>query len=265
MAGEKKPSVIQQQPNLTRTPQVYFKPREFNNALFAHGYWIVSERAVRCPCSSGGMGPHPTCENCGGVGFFYIEPRECRALITSLNRDTEYREWSPELIGAVNVTVEDSQREVIEFYNRITLKEEFTTFSETLKLNVSGDEGWCFCTYAPIQFYGVYVFVADNQPLVKISEAAYSVSTDNKYCVKFDMTQFPAEFVNYSISVSYKHRIEYKIIDVPHEVRSSLKQSTKGSFEQIKMPLQGVARRSHLIIQDRPNYDGGGVIENDTY
>lgn len=263
--SDKNPTVVQRQPNLIGAPQVYFKEREFNVALFTHGYTIISERAIRCPCSSNGIGPHPTCENCGGVGFFYIEPRECKALITSLNRDTEYKEWSPELIGSVYVTVEDSQRDVIEFYNRITLKDEFTTFSETLKLNISGDIGWCFCTYAPIDFYGVYVFIADNEPLVKIDRSAYNISDKNKYCVQFDLSKFPEDFSNNSISVSYKHRIEYKIIDIPHEVRSSLKQNTKGSFESIKLPLQGVARRSHLIIQDRPNYDGGGVIDNDTY
>ena len=66
------------------------------------------------------------------------------------------------------------------------------------------------------------------------------------------------------VSFLYKHRVEYHIIDAPHEIRASMQANKQsGALEVIKMPLQAVGRRSHLIDMQRPNFDGSGLIFND--
>ena len=31
-------------------PQVSFRPNDFNSVIWAHGYDIICEKAIRCPC-----------------------------------------------------------------------------------------------------------------------------------------------------------------------------------------------------------------------
>ena len=44
---------------------------------------------------------------------------------------------------------------------------------------------------------------------------------------------------------------------------SEQRNKVSGQLELIKLPLQVVGRRSHLVDMQRPNYDGSGVIYND--
>ena len=53
-------------------------------------------------------------------------------------------------------------------------------------------------------------------------------------------------------------------MDLPHEIRASLgKDKLSGQFEILKMPIQAIGRRTHLIDMQRPNFDGSGIIFND--
>lgn len=255
-----KPIITQTPPNAVGAPQVFFRENDFNVAIYQHGYKIISERAVQCPCADDGISPRVDCQNCGGTGWVYIEPRECNALITGINVNTEYKEWSPELLGTIAVSVEDSQREVISYYNRITLTEDRSIFSEALPVREYAGGYYVFTTYAPIDIYECYIYQGPTLPLLKLEKGSYSISKTNPYVVNFDFTKTLP--LNLMVTVDYKHRLEYHIIDIPHEVRSSRKMSRGGKLEQIKMPIQGIARRSHLITGIKPNVDGTGVIVN---
>ena len=98
-------------------------------------------------------------------------------------------------------------------------------------------------------------------PLYKLDPTVYEVSPNNKYCVQFAAGNVPE---GAGVSFLYKHRVEYHIIDAPHEIRASMQANKQsGALEVIKMPLQAVGRRSHLIDMQRPNFDGSGLIFND--
>lgn len=252
-------TIIQQTPSFVGEPQVYFTKGSHDKAIFAHGYWIVAERAVRCPCSSIGNGASSTCQNCGGIGYFYINPIECQALITGINTNTEHKVWSPELIGTASITVENSQREAIEYYNRITLKDEYAVWSETLDVRTVGVDRFVFCTYAPTQLLSAWVYQGDNLPLVKLTDIQCFVSPTNKYILKLSPD---VVIYNGSLSVSYQHKLEYHIIDIPHAVRSSRIQEKTGALGSNLLPKQGIGRLAHLIVGSKPNYDGSGVIDN---
>ena len=62
------------QQNLYGQPQVAFRPQDFNAAIWSHGYDVICEQAVRCPCQGDSGAPKPDCQNCHGFGYFFINP-----------------------------------------------------------------------------------------------------------------------------------------------------------------------------------------------
>ena len=126
-----------------------------------------------------------------------------------------------------------------------------------------GDEVAVFLSYAPIEggIEAVYIFKDSTSPLVKLDPSTYEVVPENPYCLRFAPGNVEPDM---GVSVLYKHRVEYHIIDMPHEIRASLgKDKKSGQLQILKMPIQGVGRRTHLIDMQRPNYDGSGIIYND--
>lgn len=249
------------QQSLYGQPQVQFRPNDFNAAIWSHGYDIICERAVRCPCQGNGGAPLPDCQNCHGFGYFFINPTRTKALITGLNKSTNHVQWSPELIGTAAITVRDEDKELISYFNRVTLEDEYAVFTEMIisREMRTGDFA-CFMTYAPIEVESVYAYQSSDSPLVKLSQEEYYISEDNPYCLVVNSDKVGFES---GVSVTYKHRVEYHIIDLPHEIRASLgKNKLSGQFEILKMPIQGIGRRSHLVL-NKPDFGGGGVIYND--
>lgn len=266
------------QQSLYGQPSVQFRPNDFNAAIWSHGYDIICEKAVRCPCQGNGGAPLPDCQNCHGFGYFFINPTRTKALITGLNKSTNYVQWSPELIGTAAITVRDEDKELISYFNRVTLEDEYAVFTEmALARGIEGSTigraiiestlvvggrkiYFCFLTYAPTEIESIYLYKSSGEPLIKLSEGDYMIPEDSPYCVVF-VTDEVAEDVG--VSVTYRHRVEYHIIDLPHEIRASLgKNKLSGQFEILKMPIQGIGRRSHLVL-NKPDFWGEGVIYND--
>lgn len=266
------------QQSLYGQPQVQFRPNDFNAAIWSHGYDIICEKAVRCPCEGNGGAPLPDCQNCHGFGYFFINPTRTKALVTGLNKSTNYVQWSPELLGTAAITVRDEDKNLISYFNRVTLEDEYAMFTEMViaretqgsmigeaiidKTFVVGGKNiyFCFLTYAPTEIDSIYLFSASNEPLIKLERGSYIVQENNPYCLIFATNKVVD---GAGVSVTYKHRVEYHIIDLPHEVRASLgKNKLSGQFEILKMPIQGIGRRSHLVL-GKPDFGGGGVIYND--
>lgn len=246
-------------------PVIQFRPNDFNAAIWSHGYDVICEQAVRCPCEGSSGAPLPDCQNCHGFGYFFINPMRTKALITGLNRNTNYVQWSPELIGTASITVRDEDRRLISYFNRITVEDEsafYTEMSVVRDLVMDGQHRLiCFLTYAPIDIGGVYLYRGSDRQLVKLGLEDYSIAENNPYCLVInDALGVQA---GDGISVSYEHRVEYHVIDLPHEIRSSLgRDKASGQFEILRLPIQGICRRSHLVL-GKPDYDGSGIIYND--
>lgn len=250
--------------NLYGAPQVRFRPNDFSAAIWTHSYDAIIETAVRCPCQGTSGAPHPDCQNCHGFGYFFINQFRTKALITGLNRSTENLQWSPELIGTAAITLRAEDRDLMAYFNRVTLEHEYAIFTEMIltRKMTNGDVA-AFLTYAPIEVQSVWVYDGPDSPLKQLDKSEYGVSQDNPYCIQF---QAGVIAENTSFSILYKHRVEYHIIDLPHEVRASAGKNKKsGAIERLEMPVQGIGRRTHLIDMRRPNYDGSGVIHNDDF
>lgn len=246
-------------PSLTKVASPEFFKNEFDAAVYLKGYEVILEKALRCPCNAPDA-PLLDCQNCFGTGYFYINPLKTHALCTGINQNNQYKNWSEELLGTIAITVDDKDKSNLNYFDRVTIKKEYSYFSENLIIRHNVANQFVFTTYKPIIILSVHIFISSNEKLLKLEETDYHISSDNPYCIVFD-TELPDDK---AVSIYYKHEPEYHVLDLPHEIRASWKKDKKtGLLERIQLPVQAIARRSHLIAIEKPNFDGSGVIYND--
>lgn len=250
-------SILQQTPPPLTNFSPEFKLDEFNSALWRKGYDVKLEHAIRCPCH--GDHPLPDCQNCFGTGYFYTDPIMTKGLITNINQINQYKVWSEALLGTIAISVMDVNKGSISYFDRITFTSEYSYYSEVAEIKRSkNDVYFCFTTYKMVDLLATYMFIGSDTKLLKNTQV--HVSSLNPYCLVIE----GGPETNGYLSIYYKHCPEYHVIDLTHEIRSSWKNNKEtGEAEKIQLPLQAVARRSHLIAVDKPNFDGSGVIIND--
>lgn len=251
--------LVKPAPNLTGIASPEFFENEFDAAIYLKGYRVILERALRCPCHAPDA-PLVDCQNCFGTGYFYVNAIDTKALITGINQNNQYKNWSEELLGTVSITVRESDKDNLGFFDKVTIKDQFSTFSENLKIRKTEENLFVFTTYKPIEILAVYSFISSDKPLLKLDKTQYSISDKNGYCILFDSELEIGD----TVSVYYRHEWEGHVIDLPHEIRASWKKDrATGKLVQTALPIQAMVRRSHLIAIDKPNFDGNGIVYND--
>ena len=89
----------------------------------------------------------------GGMDIF-VDPVKTRALITGVNVDTKYKEWTIDRAGTISVTIQDEGPK-LSFYDRITFTEKFGFYSENYLVN---EKSFVWLTFEPIEILGVYFY-----------------------------------------------------------------------------------------------------------
>jgi hypothetical protein len=251
-------------PSSAGNPAVYFNKDKFESVIERHGYEVVIEHAIACPCRSGD-GQHRTdCYNCRGTGWVFINPRNTKALITSINRSTKYKNWSVEMIGTASVTTYFSER--FSYMDRITMVNNETInntsiLSENLKIReIEGEDPFIFLTYKPINIESTFIFINFNTKLVRLIEGTDFVKNeDNPYIISFSY-DFPIGF-NGTISITYEHELQYHVLDMPHDVRNSYKVNNEGKDEQLTLPVMAIARKAFNVFE-KTDYGDTGMVDN---
>lgn len=246
-------------PTLTGIPNPEYNKDLFDASLWQKGYECKVSKAIECPCRGGNENMAlPSCQNCGGRGWVFINETLTNALITGVNRDTKYKQWSQELVGNVSITLRDIEQ--AGFMDRITLLDEVAVFSEIRKIIQFNENNFIFLSYEIGNVEDIFIFIGDDQELVRLDESQWSLNPNNKYSLTFENSVL-TESTNGVVSVRYKHKVQYHILDIPHVIRSSNITNKLGQLEKIKLPNNYVARLAHYVL--RPNSDGTGILNND--
>ena len=233
-------------PSMINQPKVsIFNKGDFDTALWGNGYDVVLERAISCPCKGLNADARPTCNNCNGLGWVFINPVKTRAFIQSINKNTKYKDWSPEAIGTITVTFMVENR--FGFMDKISLTNNTSIMSETLHLRNFESKRFVFCSYKPKKIDNIYLFNGDDEPLLKLLENDYAISLDNEYVVTINPDKIPVGF-NGAISIDYHHSVTYNIIDMPHDMRASKEYDGNGKRHTVEMPIQAIARKSQYEL-----------------
>lgn len=246
--------------NTIGVPRTSFVKNNFDSLLWNMGYDIIYYHAVECPCKREGSVNLVDCQNCLGLGWVFINPLQTKAIITSINKNTEYKYWSPEFKGTVAATLRDIER--LAYMDKLVLKDKTSILSEIRPVRESGAQKFIFTSYPVDSISSIFLFSSSTTALIKLTTAQYSISTSNPYVVKLDAgIIYPAGF-NDVVSIDYEHKIQYNVIDIPHDVRDSTKINTNGKNEIVKLPIQAICQKSHYITGESPKYDGTGIKDN---
>jgi hypothetical protein len=247
--------------NLIGQPEVEFRRDDFNALITTKGYNCIIEKAVRCPCEGEGESALPSCQNCFGTGWIFINPIKTDAIASGINLSNQYKDWSLELSGTISLTVRDDDKESLSFYDKVSFADKYSRYSEVLSVRDTGTEVFVFTTYKIKEVYEIFVFDGSEQKLRRLTQEEYSISEDNPYVINLLITNYPTDY-NKVVSIRYKHEIQYHVIDLPHELRGSTVVNKEGQRKDIILPMNAVARRVHLIVGAKPNYDGTGWKDN---
>ena len=251
-------------PNSFGIPKTEFKKEYFDSAIWEKGYDVTIEKAFKCPCMTIDNSALPTCQNCLGTGYNFINPIKTKAFLHSINFSDHIKSWSEELLGTVSVTVRNVER--LSFMDRITIInsaiiDNKVIFSEAK--TIRGDIGneFVFLSYRPIDIIGIYLFNNSTTKLILLTEDNYSISTANPYVINFNYDFSTILDFNGVCSVVFLHEITYHVLDLPHDIRNSFIVGYTGKEQQILMPINAIARKANNIMS-LSNKNGLGLLDN---
>lgn len=252
-------------PDLIGRPSVpMFEKSAFESLIWEKGMPIIIEHAVACPCRGKSGSAKSSCLNCLGLGYFFINPVETRAIITSINRQTKYQQWSPELTGTVSVSVSDDSR--ISFQDKVTLKSRTGLLNEVKPLlNVVEDavtRRFLFMSYNVDKIKAVYIFGTDTTNLIKLSPNDFIINEYNRAAIELNDDLVLPNVYNGVMTVEYEYEVSYIAVDIPHEFRSAFVIDDKGKNVESNMPMQIIAKRTHLAFNKTAGINGINILNN---
>ena len=216
---DKKPITIQTKPSLVGKPEVNLVKDDFEALLEQKGYDVWHDRAIKCPCSSkDGGAPQSSCKNCGGSGYFYVNRTKTRIVIQSMNVDTKLKEWSEERLGTAKITARPDDR--LSFMDRLTLIDSESEHSQVVFMEKQPDTNKLYGTlrYDPIEVYSIFLYKSTTEKHQLLVEGTDFTIDRNQ--IKLTTVEY-GTINNPTISIRYKHRAEYTVLDLPRDVMVS--------------------------------------------
>jgi len=244
---------IKAAPDLVAKPIVNFTVEEHRAMVWNKGYNAIIESAVKCPCATHDNSNLSTCQNCLGIGYVMINPVQDRVILSSINYDTKLKDWSEEKLGSISITA--ARRTYLSYMDRITVVDSSVISSELINPRLYNTDYFGFTIYPILEIVDVFKFINATTKLTKLEEGVDFTFEGNKII----MTSTPAQ--GYSISVRYKHQLQYHVLDNPHIIRNSYRKDNNGRDELQLMPINAVGRLAHYVI-DALNFEGDNILDN---
>lgn len=281
MAKTNKIAITQDLPTPSnRFPSVHMEVNRFEDAILKHGYNVYHYKALRCPCVNVGTGTAlPDCENCRGIGWFYVDKTLTKALVQSMGNKQEYDTWSEKITGIANITT--MFRDDVSYMDKFEIIDLESTFTQTLKpvYNSATDTLFSFVFYDILSVLNIYKFQASHLPLIPLkSKDEEEVNWDyelsgNKILLNPDRHHQDYEDGKLSITIRYRHTPVYCIVDIQREIFKA-KDKTPCSTNDCNIdnknldlkgqPQKSVGRRLHYVW-DANNFNEPSVFDNTIY
>lgn len=248
---------IQQMPQgANNQPNAFFRKDWFDNVIYNQGYDIIIEKAHRCPCKSKGTDNLSSCRNCSGTGWFFINKIQTKAILHSMNLNTQFKDWSETSLGNVNVSVRDIDK--LAFMDRITLLRGESIHTQVIYPVKYKQVIFSFLDYKAINVEEVFLFDSDNTPLKLLSEGLdYTIAEDK---IVFDKKYWKLD-ETFTVSIRFSHHPQFHVIDLPRDVMWSTIKDASGKQIKAQMPVNGIARRSHYVL-DKQNFNQNLLFDN---
>ena len=247
----------------------FLNASSFKQAISNHGYDVLLEKALFCPCKDKANGHvDVSCKNCGGTGWIFINKIKTRALISHINQQTKFLNWTENNVGTISIST--SAEDKVGFMDKVTILDVETVFSQIVHARKSSSNKlFAFLAYEPISIEALYLFESSESPLIPISEGQYTI-LNNKLILDdvflnalVGVTDPHLQYLN--LTVRYYHLPVYHIIDINREVmKNRSKDCNTGNRTLKELPISSVGRKPHTITET-PSFTGDGLFDNTVY
>jgi len=251
------------------SPATYFDRKKFDDLIYDKGYEAYIDRAVQCPCRTLANGQALSdCQNCGGVGWFYIDRVQSVLGCTSMANRNKYEVWTVSNAGTVNITSRPEDK--LGWMDRITLLELESWFSQALylKLITSGDQAgnwFTFLTYEPTEVFDVFIFMGSAVPVGYLNSSQYTISGNKIIIPSSTISGLAITLPQLSIAIRYVHNPSYYVIDINRDL---IKQRVSKCFspatlspEKTNLPLNAIGKRAHFVL-DAADFANDNLFDN---
>lgn len=243
-------------PNQIGKPRVDFDAESIDTLVYQKSYDVIYEKALRCPCSTSmSRSPNPECQNCGGYGWIWINPKESQFLIQSFT-NSKSLDKDADIKGDVSVTPRYSEDMILGYMDRITLLDVYGEFSETLesKTKIVNDvsRSVAFPIYKPTEVICAFKFGATNQPLTNIDTSSIVIDDKAKYL------ELPSDGY---YTIRYNHQVQFVVTRFIRDIRKFKEINDVGGDVRKTYPQNVMATRVGNEIDDFPSV-GDGLFDN---
>jgi len=246
----------------TGLPRADLNKKDFDDLIEQKGSDVLLETALNCPCKSKSTNQQSNCKNCGGTGWVFINPRQVRMVLTAINSVTEFRPWSEELRGTVNIT--SHEQDDLSEMDRITALKGKSIHSEVLYLKHLDEDPqneviFTYSTYNIKTIDYIALFISVDQPLWRLKETDDYTFVNNAITFNPDI-ELPFEDIeNNNITIRYKHAPQFHVIEMKRDTMQSYKWTNQEVNQD--MPVSAIARRAHYQLRAQ-NLAGDRLIDN---
>lgn len=240
----------------TGPPRADLVKPDFDTLIYQKGRDVIYETALQCPCKSESTNQSSGCKNCGGTGWVFINPIETRMVLQGIDMVNEYRPWSEELRGVVNITAHSEIN--LSHMDRITALDGESIHNEILFLKKKGSEVFTYTVYNIKEILYIALFVSDNAPLKRLKEGVdYTIERN---IVRLITDELPFENIkNNSLTIRYKHAPQFHIIEMK---RDTIQSFIWNSGEKLQhLPVSAIGRRAHYQLK-MENLSNNRLIDN---
>jgi len=237
-------------------PRADFEKNDFENLLYQKGREVIHEKALVCPCKSESTNHLSNCNNCGGSGWVFINPKQTRMLITNVSVTNDYKPWSEEARGTINVT--SQVKDTVSFMDRITLIDGESIHNEVLTFNLIEGKLVSFSAYPIKHILVSCLFISSDEGLQDLPIELFTSGPRNKVQISTDI--LPADVSQIMVSIKYYFSPSYCIIEFKRETMQSYKYQEGFELNQ-SLPVASLARRTHYELRPVENVTIDNVLK----
>jgi hypothetical protein len=221
-----------------------------------HGYRLIYEKMVFCPCISlvtsqgfsieGGMGqPNPSCPKCQGTGRIYQEGVESMGIISALNRRVlEYlRHVGRVDVGTYMATLHSEL--TVDYLDRFYLIDVEIPINELFSNSI---DNTYHLAHNPVKVEFVYLYAPNKE---NPAESIVEQLSPSDWIVDYNTDTLEIRKANlppvYNLSVKYLGRPWFYVTDLIHFYRMQYVSEHFDRKYKVKLPQSVICRRGDLF------------------
>jgi hypothetical protein len=235
--------------------RVDFEDWRFDTLVYTKGLLVTLERAIVCPCKTSGSDNQTSCRNCLGTGYVWLSKIATRIVLQSMNVNTRFTQWSETMAGTSQFSARSDEK--ISFMDKITVHDSQSYYSQIINIFDFKDQLMGYTVYNPVIVECAFLFEDSERKLTKLEEGVDFTFRDNVFLLN---EKYKNRSSN-TVSITYQHELMYYVIDLNKESRNSLVIADSGREKEIRLPISGVCRRAHFVL-DSQNFNQNLILDN---